>query len=223
MSFLQTSTRNNRYDTKAASHAICETLEFRKKHALNRDDVLTPLEMETCRSYWPFGFADAVARDGCPIQFCRVSRLSIPRILRDFEEDQLMHFFALWCEHTLRLQAASIRAGYDVYDCTGVSWAQLLLDAKEQRAVIGRVFSVGGNHFPGSMHKCYIINAPYAASLLWRLIAPLIKEAVRCKVTISSGVPSELVDAIGGDAAFRQMVECSPHVMAHAQLQREAP
>ena len=94
-----------------------------------------------------------------------------------------------------------------------MSWTKLLFDAKEYRAAIARVFSIGGRHYPGSMQACYVINAPYTASVLWKLLAPLMHEDVRRRVTISSGVPRELVDALGGEAAVTRLSECSPHVL----------
>ena len=51
------------------------------------------------------------------------------------------------------------------------------------------------------------------APMWWKLLAPLMHEDVRRRVTISSGVPRELVDALGGEAAVTRLSECSPHVL----------
>ena len=138
-----------------------------------------------------------------------------------------MHFFALWCELCLRLTTASIDNGwsewggsYDVYDCADVNWTRLLLDAKHHRRALTRVFGIGGHNYPGCMYRCYIVNAPYSASLLWRLVRPLMNAEARRKVSLSSGVPPDLVDILGGNAAFCRMLECSPHVMPHCTLDK---
>ena len=78
------------------------TILFREEHDLNRADVEQPIEAARCRSFWPFAFTDK-ALDGSPVEFCRLSRLSIRSILATFPEDEVVDFFALWCEHTLRL------------------------------------------------------------------------------------------------------------------------
>ena len=162
-------TRKGMYDASVSAEHVFRTLEFREAHGLDRDDaaVADAIEAEPCRQFWPFAFADN-APDGCPVVFCRLSRLSLPSIMGAFEEESLLHFFALWCEHCLRLQGDSVRrqAGaertdggckgvYDVYDCTGVKWSQLLLDAKNFRGVTSRVFSLGTSHYPETLYACY--------------------------------------------------------------------
>ena len=105
--YLRVTARNGAPDASAAQELLLETLAFREEHSLNRDpaDVLHALESARCRSFWPFGFAPS-APDGSPVEYCRLSRLHVPRILSSFEEDEVVHFFCLWCERWLTLMAS---------------------------------------------------------------------------------------------------------------------
>ena len=214
---IRASMHKGQIDVTTAAKRIEATLAFREERLLNRPHVLRDIESARCRSYWPFAFAEA-APDGSPVEICRLSRLSVPRILNTFDEDEVVHFFELWCEHTVRMIGASIRAGasprgsYHVYECTDVSWSQLVLDARRHWTTVARVFGVGGTHWPDIAAHYYVINAPYAACLLWKIIMPLAGDYVKHKVTISRGIPSELVEAVGGEAAFERMLHCSPHI-----------
>lgn len=221
--FLHLSAEKGVISPLAARDRIETTLAYRAQHTLDRPDVLRDIETARCRSHWPYAFAET-APDGSPVEICRLSRLSVPRILSDFPEDEVVHFFALWCEHTLRLYGESVRAGaetkgsYHVYDCREVRWKTLLSDARNHWATVSRVFAVGQDHWPDLASRYFIIHAPFAASFLWKLITPLVGEHVKHKVSFDSGVPAELKRVLGGDAAVERMLECSPHVARQTAL-----
>ena len=105
--YLQVTAHKGQLDASAAQELLLKTLAFRKEHSLNRDsaDVLRAVESARCRSFWPFGFAPN-APDGSPVEYCRLSRLHVPRILSSFDEDEVVHFFCLWCERALTLMAS---------------------------------------------------------------------------------------------------------------------
>lgn len=202
----------------SVAHArILKTLGYRREKRLDRADVLHAIETARCRSFWPYAFSDD-APDGSPVEICRLSRLSVPRILANFPEDEVIDFFALWCEHTTRLYGASVRAGkstngsFHVYDCQGVSWTTLISDARRHWSTVTRVFSVGQDHWPDVSSRYFVIHAPFAVHYLWKLISPLAGEHTRQKVSFSKGVPPELIAALGGEGAVERMLQCSPHV-----------
>ena len=105
--YLQVTAHKGQLDASAAQELLLKTLAFREEHSLNRDsaDVLRAVESARCRSFWPFGFAPN-APDGSPVEYCRLSRLHVPRILSSFDEDEVVHFFCLWCERALTLMAS---------------------------------------------------------------------------------------------------------------------
>ena len=122
----ETAVRDGQGDVAAAHARILKTLEYRANNTLDRPDVLRSIETARCRSFWPFAFAEK-ALDGSPVEICRLSRLSVPRILTTFPEEEVVHFYGLWCEQTLRLYGESALAGaptqgaLHVYDCREVS------------------------------------------------------------------------------------------------------
>ena len=210
--FLRATAGKGKQLEPSLAHAqILRTLAFREENQLNRrdGDVLKAIETAPCRGHWPYGFAQA-ALDGSPVEYCCLSRLSVTRIISDFDEAEVVHFFALWCEHTTRLYGASVRTGaatkgsLHVYDCSGVRWSQLLLDARRHWETISRVFAIGGSHWPDLAARYYVVSAPAAATLLWSIIRPLVGPHVQKKLVFSRGaVPPELASALGGEAATR--------------------
>ena len=207
-----------KFDVAGAYASIIKTLTYRKEHDLDRRDVLPSIEGARCRSFWPFAFAE-IAPDGSPVEVCRLSRLNVPRILAHFPEDEVVHFFALWCEHTTRLYGDSVRAGtattgsLHVYDCRDVSWMTLLSDARHHWATVSRVFGVGQAHWPDVSGRYFIVHAPFAVHYLWKLISPLASEHTRAKVSFCKGIPAELIAALGSEQAVERMLTCSPHVL----------
>eukprot|EP00966_Prymnesium_polylepis_P268837 6210423-Prymnesium_polylepis.1 len=93
-SFLRANKLKGKLDTSVAAERIVQTLTFRAEHGLDRTDVLCSLEAEPCRPHWPYAFSET-APNGCPVVFCRLSRLDVPRLLGSFDEERLLHFFAL--------------------------------------------------------------------------------------------------------------------------------
>lgn len=216
-------------NVNAAQDSIANTLAFRRENNLDRLDVCTTVESAPCRSYWPYAFAEA-ALDGSPVEICRLSKLSMSRILSDFPEDEVVHFFALWCEQTLRLYGNNVRAGattegsLHVYDCRDVRWATLLYEARHYWSSLSRVAAVGRENWPDLSARYFVIHAPYAVHYVWKLVSPLVGEHTKHKVSFSKGVPIELTTALGGNEAVQRALRCSPHVAPEAdrsQLTRE--
>ena len=94
-----------------------------------------------------------------------------------------------------------------------MSWPALLSDARRNWQTTGRVFGTGSAHWPGLSSRWYVIYAPPAVRVLFRLLTPLISEGNRAKVTFDKGIPPELTAALGGDGAVQQMLCCSPHIL----------
>lgn len=55
------------------------------------------------------------------------------------------------------------------------------------------VNSVVGERFPESVDKVYIVNAPYVFAALFSLIKPALHKDLVAKISITSGVPRELL------------------------------
>jgi hypothetical protein len=145
--------------------------------------------------------------------------MDLPPFVLLFALSAVVHFFALWCEQTLRLFGESVRAGaatkgtLHVYDCRGVSWTTLLSDTRRHWSTVSRVFGIGNDHWPDLSSRYFVIHAPFAVHYAWKLIAPLASEGTRAKVSFCKGVPPELAAALGGEDAVQRMLECSPHIL----------
>ena len=76
--------------------------------------------------------------------------------------------------------------------------------------VLGKCITLGETHFPENMYKCFVINAPTWASMMYASIKPLMSERNRAKITISRGVPEALKAAVGGEEAIERMLKSVP-------------
>lgn len=204
-----------RWDVAKAKTRLVSTLAFRAEHGLDSLDVRSAFEEHPVRAHFRTAFAP-LAPDGCVVQYTRLAGLR-PRYLMDnFSEQDVCHFMVLWLETSLRMQGDSNRARtdgcpgvYDVYDAAGFKFSSLLRDASATRA-LARLMSVGEQHYPENLHKCFVINAPTIAQLVWKLLKPAISAETSRKVQISSGVPSELKQALGGHDAVQEMMAAVP-------------
>lgn len=70
---------------------------------------------------------------------------------------------------------------------TGMS----LLGGKK-RGVIQRVFGVGGDYFPESVWKIYVVNTPFVFRACWAIIRPWIHPVTQAKVNIFGSVKEAL-------------------------------
>jgi len=200
------------WDASGAAERIVKTLSFRAHHNLDRPDLARAIEEHPARSTWPFVMANS-APDGCPVIYARLAHMDVARTVNAYGEHEITRFVAMWFEQALRMQGDTTRATgapprgtYDVYDCAGVrSWYKVIYDVKDNRGMLGRVFSVGSEHYPDQLYRCFILNAPSVAMVAWRIISSFLSERVLHRVQISGGVPPELAEALGGDEAVRRM------------------
>lgn len=206
-----------RFDAAKAEKRVLSTLQFRREQGLEDHDldVHSKFEEHPVRQHFSTAFAPT-APDGCVVQYTRLAGLR-PRFLMDsFSADDLRRFMALWLETSLRMQGDSTRARqepclgvYDVYDAQDFKFSTLLRDTSATRA-LARLLSMGEEHFPENLHKCFVINAPAIAGLVWKLLKPALTAETGRKVQISSSVPKELQQALGGDEGVKAMLASLP-------------
>lgn len=226
-------------DPEAAAVRIADTLSFRQANGLVADDaeLWRAVEEHPARDRWPFAYLPgSEVPDGSPVCYARLSQLQVAATLAAFDEEELMHFVALWFEGAQRLLGDSsrrrgdpVRGTYDVYDCADLSaWSFLsevtlprhfsrhlvdprgltprwplwslpretaahqtecralsrcptpshsthatrpLPEVRAHRPAIKRIFAIGSEHFPDLLYKCYVLNAPTVAALVWRCAA----------------------------------------------------
>ena len=61
--------------------------------------------------------------------------------------------------------------------------------------------------------KCYVINAPKWATFGWTIVRSVLNDRTRDKVTISTGIPDALTQALGGEEALQAMCDSVPPVL----------
>ena len=98
-----------------------------------------------------------------------------------------------------------------------VNWATLLSDARRNWPTVGRVFRTGSLYWPGLSVRWYVIYAPPAVRVLFRLLTPLISEDNRAKVAFYKEIAPELAAVLGGDDAVQRMLCCSPHILPEGE------
>lgn len=215
MCYLQTS--KSPMDAADAADRIVKTLEFRAQHNLDRPDISRAIEEHPARSTWPFVMAER-APDGCPVIFARLANLDVGAAMNRYDEPDIIGFVAMWFEQALRMQADTLRSTgtpchgtYDVYDCAGVrSWYKVIYDVKAFRGALGRIFAIGNEHYPDQLYRCFVLNAPSIATVVWRLLSAFLSERVLHRVQVSSGVPPELAEVLGGENAVERMLDLIP-------------
>eukprot|EP00322_Chrysochromulina_rotalis_P012129 CAMPEP_0115856602 /NCGR_PEP_ID=MMETSP0287-20121206/15140_1 /TAXON_ID=412157 /ORGANISM="Chrysochromulina rotalis, Strain UIO044" /LENGTH=256 /DNA_ID=CAMNT_0003310787 /DNA_START=8 /DNA_END=778 /DNA_ORIENTATION=+ len=205
----------------AAVANIESTLTFRKDHGLDQiadsTAAATTFDAHPLRPRLPLSFA-GLAPDGSVIQYARLASINVRELVGAAKDDfDLRTLVALWLEQALRLQGDSTRSRgapcpgtYDVYDLKGTNAWSLLWDVKETRGVLGPVLSMGEAHFPDNLHRCFVINASNMFAGIWRICTPFLSERTQRKVSISTTVPKELVEALGGEAEVGKMMASVP-------------
>ena len=124
-----------------------------------------------------------------------------------FEYDRIREFVILWLERGLELQCESHRkrlntnrhgtclGTYDIYDCANLKLSQI--KHIPSLRLLGKAFALGQEHFPESLHRCYVINAPFMLRTAWAFLKPVLQARTIEKVVFDKGVPDELVDVLG--------------------------
>lgn len=218
--YLRAGDKENKYDPCAAAAAISDTLTFRKEMGLDlySDGIFSvndAFEAHPLRSRLPLAFA-GFAPDGCVIQYARVASVKLCDLAMQ-PQNEIKTLVSLWLEQALRLQGESTRkrespcpGTYDVYDMKGVNLWSLLWDAKESRHTLGPILSMGEKHYPENLCKCFVINAGSLFSGIWTVVKPFLSQRTQDKVKISTNIPKELTDALGGEEHVAQMMSTVP-------------
>ena len=219
--YLNVGEKDKKYDAASAAAGIEETLAFRKELKLDSyrgvEDTHAAFESHRLRPRLPLAFA-GTAPDGAVVQYARLSSFKAKELVSAASgEGELRNLVALWLEHALRLQGESTRARaapcpgtYDVYDLAGVNMWKLVWECKETRGTLGPILNMGETHYPNNLYRCFIINASGLFTGIWKVIKPFLSQRTQQKVTISTHVPKDLVDAMGGAAKVEDMMATVP-------------
>jgi hypothetical protein len=110
----------------------------------------------------------------------------------------LLLAYMIWNQEVtvhVRLPIASLTAGrliskqLVVLDLQGF---KLSTFNSELRGFVKNFVSIGADHFPETMEKTFIINAPFAFRVVWNFVRPLLDERVRNAISITGGASEYL-------------------------------
>ena len=185
-------------NTEQGKNKMVNTFLFRLKHGVNK--ILTP-EKETLqllaavRKHWAatfFGLTDA----GCPVQYHRISLLQPSYLMgENIGEERLRVFYLWWMETSVSLQKVGLELnggkglvpkGIEVFDFKDVSFWRLS-GAISGLRMFSRALSVGQEHYPETLKKAFVINAPAIVTLLWTACLYVLAPRTKEKIEVSSG------------------------------------
>jgi len=90
----------------------------------------------------------------------------------------------------LRLPAASLAAGrlvttsVYVMDMAGFQVSKFSSDV---RGIVKALAKIGADHYPETMEKTLIVNAPLAFRVVWSFVTPLLDARIRASISILGG------------------------------------
>lgn len=149
-------------------------------------------------------------RLGQPIAYDRPTHATIREMHKVTSLERLMEYAVWFQEATVvyRLPAASLAAGRLVTQITviiDVSGFALKNFNAEMRAVLKALTSISANHYPETMQRTFIVNAPLAFRVVWRflkiILPPKVVEAIRI-----CGGPHDYLPVLERDVCNRSQI-----------------
>jgi|UPI00048B3C9C hypothetical protein len=212
-------------NVKQGKRMITDTFLFRINHGVNK--ILSPererLRLLTAiREYWTATFFGLTA-GGCPVQYHRVSLLRPSYLMgENVGEERLKVFYLWWMETAISLQRVGhernglkgmMPKGIEVFDFKDVSFWRLS-GAIAGLRMFSRALSVGQEHYPETLRKAFVINAPAIVTLLWTVCLYVLAARTKEKIELSSGENREGLSNFIDDDMITAMFS-STDVFAH--------
>ena len=131
-------------------------------------------------------------RDGRPIAYDCVGTITTKGLSKITTIDRFLEYVVWFQEATiaLRLPAASLKAGklvtkiVVVMDLSGFKMSNFNADF---RALLKRMAAIGADHYPETMHRTYVVNAPSFFRVIWAFVKPILPPRVINAVVICGG------------------------------------
>eukprot|EP00656_Telonema_subtile_P017050 TRINITY_DN19062_c0_g1_i1.p1 TRINITY_DN19062_c0_g1~~TRINITY_DN19062_c0_g1_i1.p1 ORF type:complete len:517 (-),score=95.20 TRINITY_DN19062_c0_g1_i1:269-1819(-) len=159
-------------------------------------------DVRRAASLYPMGY-HKLDHQGNPVGVEQLAGCDPGAILKEFGNEKFLKFYIQQIEATLRFRfpACSELAGRTVYqtmsvmDLKGVP-VSLFFDSKA-RGLLTSIIGVLNHNYPEQMAGMFIINAPGAFSILWRVIRNFVDPVTRTKIRIlGSNFLPELLKAM---------------------------
>lgn len=179
---------------------VCDEATGRAGPRLLSELRLPRAELDALKRARKFTF-HKVDFEGRPMFYDKVGELDLGRILKVTTLETLVKHFIWHQEATLcyRLPAASLAAGRLIFqsvfvlDLEGFSLGVFTSDMRELLKLISQI---GALHYPTTMSKTYVINAPTSFRVVWAFLSPLLPKRV-----------IEAFEILGGRAQYMPKLE----------------
>jgi len=205
------------YDPVAAFNKWQEVVAWRQQHRMSEtksrlselmagsgsEPVIFSGGKEVCSKLLRVSPCALLAANGCPVSVWQAGTLNA----RSASELSTEHV-ALWSREVyeykdLWITAESERTGrllgyVQVYDMQGLSLRHV--SSNELKEKLLAALGSGGFYVEAVKHM-YVINASTLFSMAWKVIRSFISPWTASKITVSSGMPEELIDELGGPSA----------------------
>jgi len=188
--------RARKFDLAKAKDMVLRAEDWRKTFGV--DDIMAKGEVVVNSSYKQF--YHKTDRDGRPIYIERLANLKAGALPPGWQQPQLRRLVYEYEKFiTERLPACSRAAGYPVEtSCTILDLGNAsVADFTKVQGYVIEASTIGQNYYPESMGKFYIINTPWAFTLLWAGIKIWLDPVTQEKITVlGSEYKTELLKQI---------------------------
>lgn len=187
--------RARKFDVDKAFEMLKNDVEWRshdsrKNLRLQTAEQVLQCDLTEMYKYFPT-WVQGYDKQHRPISWRQFGKFEIWNVLTLTSMENIVKFHAWESEQAIRLmEEQSIRTGYNietfiiVVDAAG--WG-LRLATSDAYTFIKGMISTDSDHYPERLGMCIVINAPYALSFAWKVIAPFIDEVSKAKIKILGG------------------------------------
>eukprot|EP01004_Peranema_trichophorum_P007036 NODE_582_length_2575_cov_57.435155_g497_i0.p1 GENE.NODE_582_length_2575_cov_57.435155_g497_i0~~NODE_582_length_2575_cov_57.435155_g497_i0.p1 ORF type:complete len:732 (-),score=117.64 NODE_582_length_2575_cov_57.435155_g497_i0:223-2418(-) len=168
-------------DKDVARTTLKEYIDWRSSY--KTDNIRSEPFPHEIADLWPCWFYGK-DKKGNPLYFEKPNQTSIRTLLEKFDAQQLVrwHIYTMECGRALYKSMGKDRITV-VFDLSGVGMS-VMLDRKVLALLKENVKSDQAM-YPEHLHTMFIINAPGAFTMLWKMIVPLLDPRVRKKIHIA--------------------------------------
>lgn len=130
--------------------------------------------------------------DGTPVEYWQVGRIDVHEVCSKFSQDDLMDCYMEYNERRRERVNSMHAAGFIVIaDASGVGLT-FFRNCIRHAWRASLVLEMGERHFPGSIRRMFIVNAPSFIHAIFRAVQPVVSDATRQSLTITASSAEEV-------------------------------
>mmetsp|Transcript_71425 Transcript_71425/g.209367 ORF Transcript_71425/g.209367 Transcript_71425/m.209367 type:complete len:591 (+) Transcript_71425:32-1804(+) len=176
-----------------------ERARARERHSNRSVPVSFPYHDEVCKKLLMVSPCALVTTSGHPVSVWRIGTLNAETATTVSVEHistwsrALFEYLDVWlAEESDR--SSRLLGHIHVFDLEGLSWWHLMSGELLER---GRAALGAGEFYVENCYDVYAINASALFNAVWRLLQRFLSARAAAKIVVDSGVPNELLEALG--------------------------